>query len=60
MAGQKVIVTFGRDVTDEDLAALQAPDDVIEALLVDDTHINININTDFFPPHPVGDPVEER
>jgi hypothetical protein len=46
---QKVVVTFGREVTEDDLVRLQAPDEVIEALLIDDTHINININSDPWP-----------
>jgi hypothetical protein len=46
MAAKKVLVTFGRDVTNEDVASLQASEDVLEALLIDDVHINVNINTD--------------
>lgn len=46
MSAKKVLVTFGRDVTDEDVRSLQASEDVLEALLIDDVHINININTD--------------
>jgi hypothetical protein len=46
MSAKKVLVTFGRDVTDEDVASLQASGDVLEALRIDDVHINININTD--------------
>jgi hypothetical protein len=46
MSAKKVLVTFGRDVTDEDVRSLQAREDVLEALLIDDVHINININTE--------------
>ena len=61
MPSNKIIVTFGRDVTDEDLAGFQARDEVVEALLIDDTHINVNINTDFIPHRgPVGDPFREE
>jgi hypothetical protein len=53
----RVQLSFGRELTDEDLKALQTQTDALEAVIFSPFGHHHHDDVIFEPPHQVGDPV---
>jgi hypothetical protein len=55
-----VKLTFGRELTPEDIKALQTQADALEAVVISALGGHHHHDDSVFGPHPVGDPVFEE